>query len=210
MALNFLKQLISLGHLSLEKGLKFGGEKLLIGFLSHLSEEEYLQVKFTTNYNQVRYLAGKQIGRNFVKNYGVPLGKLLPEVISISENVLSAFGWGSFKTFSYDEEKKFLVIHATESTIADAIKLKHGPQKKPIDFAFAGIMAGAVSYYSKDYVVCIETKCRVQENVDSCEFVAGPEKTVLQFVKKYYSPSVRDAKKFFDEIKSLEKKFEVI
>ncbi|MBI4044852.1 MAG: hypothetical protein HY392_04035 [Candidatus Diapherotrites archaeon] len=199
-----IRQYISSRYLRFgEEEIWFGKERVLFYFAPHLAEEFSINRRiFGLKYCAACFLAGRTAGHAFVEKHGVPLKKILTPVVELSCTVLTAFGFGSFRTLKVREEG-FMVV-AGKSTLAKEIKQKMFSQK-PVDFALAGVFAGALSCFSSEKFYAVETKCCAQKNVDECVWVAGTEKSILGHVNEFSPENLMWAKEFLAEVKTLEK-----
>ena len=205
---DFLEKLAALRYLRFtDDYYLLGDDKLLFYFSNHLAEEYRTFITlFGLDYGAAQFLVGKKAGIQFVESHGKKLGKSFEEVIEVSEKVLHNLGWGRFATWKADQARSLLLINADLSTVADDIKLQHGPQKYPADFLLSGLFAGAVEAFCATKVYGIELDCRVQENVQTCQFIAATEDEITRYVKEFAPRSASYAQDFIARTKKLESK----
>lgn len=182
----------------------FGKEQVVFYFVQHLVNEFLMNRQiFGSEYGAVSFLAGREAGHGFVERHGIPLKKLLTPVVEMSCSVLNTFGFGSFRTVKV-MEGGFMVV-AGKSVLAMNVKQK-ALSKEPIDFALGGVFAGALGFFSSKPIYSVEVKCCAQKNVNECVWVAGSEKSIIEYVEEFSPKQVGFAKSVLSEIMKVEKK----
>jgi len=205
---NFLDKLSLVKYVRVEdNNIIFGKDKLLFYFVPHLVENYRIGNKiFGLDYGASQFLVGRTAGYQFVKDNASNLGKTLTEVVEISQNTLSALGWGKFSSWKVNEEKKFLLLNAEKSTVADEIKTILGPQEYPVDYLLSGLFAGATMFYIKEKIYCVEVSCRAQKNVSTCQFIAATSKGVEDYIREFAPEKKFYARDFLKRVEILEEK----
>lgn len=207
---SYLDKLTALGYIGFKEGnITFGNDKLLFYFLPHLVDEYLLGTKcWGLDWGALQFFVGRRAGYQFVKEHGAKLGEELSHVIDASQNVLESLGWGRYSTWRFDKEKMYLLINGSTSTVADEIKLKHGPQQIPADFLVSGLFAGAASYYTRKKIYSIEIECRANENIDTCQFVAAEPNKILKYVAMFFPKRLKYARRYMKCLQALEKRID--
>ncbi len=205
---DYFEKLSLLKYIGFKDGnITFGNDKIVFYFLPHMIEEARLGMRaFGYSWGAVEFLAGRFAGYQFVKAHGAFLGKELSQVIDISQQTLESFGWGKFSTWRFDKKKMYLLINGERSTLADELKAMYGPQKACVDFFLAGLFAGAATFYTKTPVYCVELECRVQKNINSCQFVAAGKDKIQKYVREFFPTKVKMVKTCLEQMRIIEKK----
>ncbi len=187
----------------------FGKERVVFYFVPHLVREISLNQEINgLKYCATMFIAGRKQGHVFVQQHGVPLMKSLTPVVKISCEVLTMFGFGTFRTVKVDDRDGFMVL-AGKSTLALDIK-SDKPNKEPIDFMLGGLFAGALQYYTKAPMYAVETMCAAQKDVQECIWVMGSRKNILRYIQEFSPDKVDWADKVLDEVEEVEKELERI
>jgi len=206
--LELLKNFIKLGHLRINENqeLFINKENIVLYFVPELIWENYLnQKEFGLSYQINMYLAGKIRSYTFLENGEGVLLKGVPRAVNVCIDAMNSFGFGKFEAKKISESEKFLYI-TCKSSIARSIKNTFGHQTTPVDFMYAGLFAGALEYYAKERIYCIETNCISQKETPSCEFIAGTEQKIIEYLEKFSPNKIDYAKKLIAEIGKKENK----
>jgi predicted hydrocarbon binding protein len=100
-------------------------------------------------------------------------------------NLTEMNGYGKIKIPKLDFDRKVAIFQMfglpSERQVG---KIKHNP----IDYYWAGMLAGGASFVFKDKSIeCVEIKCVVSGKSPYCEFVAGKKEYVRKFRKSLFS-----------------------
>jgi predicted hydrocarbon binding protein len=86
---------------------------------------------------------------------------------------LTIEGYGGWKLDLSFRNKNLTVVELTNSAVAQSMALAG----KPVCHLYAGLFAGAFSFYDKTERECIEVQCYSMGN-DRCKFLIGDKKQV--------------------------------
>jgi len=207
---NLLREFGMFHYLTIrEDCILFGGEKVVLHFLPHMvSRYVCLDKVFGADHGLVEFLASKRAGHDFVAAHGAKLQKSLVGVVDLSCKVLSAFGWGAFRTIKVDEQNNFMLLEAQRSTFAEEVKARHGPQPEPIDWMLAGLLAGAQEFYTKRKTYAIELNCAAQKDTQRCTFLSTSPEDIVSQTKRFAPEKAKWAADVIVRMQKLEAKVE--